>query len=268
LKKVHVHLTIFQIVVDIIAAGGQSARRFNSDRGVRVMGKECGNAGRGAGESESSATAYRHSVSGVIIPYFYLPGGFALAYGLLAASGVGLAVAAAGAAVMLATFAGDSHEYKNFVAGRQAETKTAAEIGTGHERRAAEATSVRAFKPGDGMADGTVYAGISPDTHNPMYTTTADARLTYTFNEARKYAEKLDGNGRRDWRVPTKGELNVMFQNRAAIGGFHETLFGLAGWYWSSTEDTDGYAWDQRLRDGYQGWDGKGVASSLRCVRG
>src|SRR5690349_10563178 len=44
-------------------------------------------------------------------------------------------------------------------------------------------TSNAAPKPGDRMADGTVYAGISPDTHQPMYTTPEDAPLTYTFNE-------------------------------------------------------------------------------------
>src|SRR5437870_5038986 len=35
-------------------------------------------------------------------------------------------------------------------------------------------------KPGDRMADGSIYAGVSPDTNKPMYTTPADATLTYT----------------------------------------------------------------------------------------
>src|SRR5205085_7850986 len=91
-------------------------------------------------------------------------------------------------------------------------------------------------KPGHRMADDTIYAGISPDTTKPMYTTPEDAPLTYTFNEARKYASKLDAHSHRDWRVPTKGELNVLFQNKAAIGGFDVTGSPPAGWYWSSTE--------------------------------
>src|SRR5713101_9753590 len=37
---------------------------------------------------------------------------------------------------------------------------------------------------GDRMVDGTVYAGISPDTNKPMYTTPNDAPLTHTFNQA------------------------------------------------------------------------------------
>ena len=119
---------------------------------------------------------------------------------------------------------------------------------------------------GDKMEDGTVYAGISPDTNKPMYARPADAPLTYTFNQAQKYAEKLDAHGRKDWRVPTKGELNVLFQNRAAIGGFNETGSNPAGWYWSSSQGGDN-AWGQRFSDGTRYIDTKDDASSLRCVR-
>src|SRR5205085_8274224 len=49
-------------------------------------------------------------------------------------------------------------------------------------------------KPGHRMADDTIYAGISPDTNKPMYTTPEDAPLTYTFNEARNYASKPDAH--------------------------------------------------------------------------
>jgi len=120
---------------------------------------------------------------------------------------------------------------------------------------------------GDKMPDGTVYAGLSPDTNKPMYTTPADAPLTYNFNQAQKYAAKLAAHGHQDWRVPTKGELNVLFQNRAAIGGFNETCAGGAGWYWSSSQVNNFVAWDQRFTDGTQYNGGKVNASSLRCVR-
>jgi hypothetical protein len=101
-----------------------------------------------------------------------------------------------------------------------------------------------------------------------MCTTPADAALTYTFNEAKKYAANLDAQGHRDWRVPTKAELDVLFNNRASIGGFNVSGRGLAGWYWSSTEDYNGGAWGQRFSDAGQGWGGKNGDSSLRCVRG
>jgi hypothetical protein len=53
------------------------------------------------------------------------------------------------------------------------------------------------------MPDGTIYAGISPDTHQPMYTTPADAPLTMQWKAAMQYAAALDANAHKDWRVPT-----------------------------------------------------------------
>src|SRR5437763_4259493 len=73
---------------------------------------------------------------------------------------------------------------------------------------------------GQTMADGTKFAGISPDTGKPMFTTANDAPLTMTFNEAANYALHLDAHGHQDWRLPSRAELNVLFNNRSAIGGF------------------------------------------------
>jgi hypothetical protein len=76
---------------------------------------------------------------------------------------------------------------------------------------------------GDRMADGTIYAGVSPDTGRPMYTTPADESGLHEQYEAKKHAYRMDAHGHRDWRVPSKGELKVLFDNRAAIGGFTAT---------------------------------------------
>jgi hypothetical protein len=122
-------------------------------------------------------------------------------------------------------------------------------------------------KVGDKMPDGTVLAGISPDTNKPMYATPADASLTMTFNEATEYAAKLDAHGHKDWRVPTKAELNVLFNNRAAIGGFDISGSYPAGWYWSASLNFDWDAWGQRFSDGCQGYNYKDVHSAVRCVR-
>jgi hypothetical protein len=75
------------------------------------------------------------------------------------------------------------------------------------------------------MPDGTVYAGISPHTSKAMYATPADAPLTMAFTDAKEYAAKLDAHGHKDWHVPTKAALNVLFNNRAAIGGFDVSGF-------------------------------------------
>jgi hypothetical protein len=120
---------------------------------------------------------------------------------------------------------------------------------------------------GERMLDGTVYAGISPDTGVSMYATPKDAPLTLKWEQAMRYAGALDAHGHHDWRVPTKGELNLLFQNRAAIGGFDLSGSYPAGWYWSSSQANDYDAWDQRFSDGDQYYDDKVIHAPLRCVR-
>ena len=124
---------------------------------------------------------------------------------------------------------------------------------------------------GDEMPDGTIYAGISPDTHKPMYATPRDAPLTYTFNQAQDtYAAQLNAHGRKDWRVPTKNELNVLYENRnkgKLAGTFNETGSYPAGWYWSSSQYRDNYKWVQSLSNGDQNIGHRDFFASLRCVR-
>jgi hypothetical protein len=120
---------------------------------------------------------------------------------------------------------------------------------------------------GDKMPDGTIFAGISPETNKPMYATPADASLTMTFYAAQKYAAKLDAHGHKDWHLPTKAELSVLFNNRAAIGGFDTSGSLPAGWYWSSSPGNRWGALGQRFSDGLQGDDGNDSHSSVRCVR-
>lgn len=120
---------------------------------------------------------------------------------------------------------------------------------------------------GTEMPDGTKYVGLSPDTGKPMYVTPADAPLTMKLQEAMDHAAKLDAHGRQDWRLPSKSELNVLFNNRAAIGGFNVTGSNPEGWYWSASEYDKWNAWGQRFSDGYQYYTNKDVRSSVRCVR-
>lgn len=122
-------------------------------------------------------------------------------------------------------------------------------------------------KIGDTMPDSTIYAGISPDTKKPMYATPADASPKMMFNEATKYAATLDAHGHKDWRLPTRAELKVLFKNRAAIGGFDPSGFGPAGWYRSSSQIDAWSAWEQRFSDGAWFNYDKGVQSAVRCVR-
>jgi len=67
------------------------------------------------------------------------------------------------------------------------------------------------------------------------------------------YCSGLDAYGHKDWRVPTKAELNVLFVHQASLGGFDVNgFFFPAGSYWSSTlsQRSDGAAWLHNFKRG------------------
>ena len=132
-----------------------------------------------------------------------------------------------------------------------------------HKRETRKKVSV-----GDVMPDGTRFAGMSPDDGKPMFTTPADAALSYTFNESRGYAAQQNLQfelGHRDWRPPSKNELKVLFKNRAEIGGFNQSPTN-ASIYWSSKPDYEYDGWGVCFNDGSELLS-KGVHHALRLVR-
>ncbi|GHU32979.1 hypothetical protein FACS1894172_10630 [Spirochaetia bacterium] len=66
-----------------------------------------------------------------------------------------------------------------------------------------------------------------------------------------------------DWFLPSKDELNAMYAKKAIIGGFNTTN----GVYWSSSESSSNYAWDQRFSDGYQLYYDEYNTFGVRAVR-
>lgn len=121
-------------------------------------------------------------------------------------------------------------------------------------------------KIGDKMPDGTIYAGISPETNKPMYTTPKDAPVTMAFKEAKAYAVKLNAHGHQNWRLPTKAELDVLYDNRAAIGGFDSTGSYPASYYVSSEQYDYWLVFFHRFSDGAPGIYPKTKLSAVRCV--
>jgi hypothetical protein len=70
-----------------------------------------------------------------------------------------------------------------------------------------------------------------------------------------------DGGGYDDWFLPSLDELNELYTNQVAIGGFQPAN------YWSSTENTTLYAWEQGFDNGSQGGNYKDDTNRVRCVR-
>jgi hypothetical protein len=69
-------------------------------------------------------------------------------------------------------------------------------------------------------------------------------------------------NGYSDWFLPSKDELNNLYLNRTAIGGF------AAAYYWSSSESNNATAWFQFFYNGNQDNYGfKDFTYYVRAVR-
>ena len=123
---------------------------------------------------------------------------------------------------------------------------------------------------GDVCADGTVYAGITPDGNVSMYVTRCDVGMSwngsactgtrlgrtwgtygtttgitnvntgeanttalavYGDTEAAKYCNDLSMHGQTDWYLPAKAELNVIYLASVAVGGTFRSSFDLSGSY-------------------------------------
>lgn len=77
------------------------------------------------------------------------------------------------------------------------------------------------------------------------------------WGDANKECENLG----RGWRLPTKEELVILYQNKDKIGGFADVT------YWSSTEYADFNAWYQDIGNGSQYFGNMSNAYYVRAVR-
>jgi predicted GIY-YIG superfamily endonuclease len=154
-------------------------------------------------------------------------------------------------------------------------------------------------------ADGSVYAGISPDNNSRMFTTRCDYGQTWdtgtsacvngrvslvwaAYNTVTGYTSSITGrtnsaglaalgagysaalacenltvNGKDDWYLPAKDELNILVSNATAIGHFLTD----GNWYKSSTEADYNVSWIQRFSDSGQYQSPKTDTAYVRCVR-
>src|SRR5262249_2949691 len=116
-----------------------------------------------------------------------------------------------------------------------------------------------AIEVGNKMEDGTIFAGVSPDTGRNMFVAPKDASGILRWKAAMKYAADLDSNGHTDWKLPSKAELGVLYQNRdkgALKGTFDTSGSSPYGWYWSASENPSGSesAWLERFSDATADW--------------
>jgi len=93
----------------------------------------------------------------------------------------------------------------------------------------------------------------------------ANTTVIVTVQGAGSYAAKLCNDltegGYNDWFLPSKDELDKLYTNKVAIGGFAGNL------YWSSSELDAYYAWAQYFYDGFQYNYNKNRTYLVRAVR-
>ena len=79
---------------------------------------------------------------------------------------------------------------------------------------------------------------------------------------AAQICANYQGGNYGDWYLPSKYELNLLYQQKAAVGGF---AFGY--YYWSSTEGSNNGAWTQGFGGGTQSTYDKDLVNRVRAVR-
>ena len=82
-----------------------------------------------------------------------------------------------------------------------------------------------------------------------------------TAGIAARLCGDLVQGGYSDWYLPSKDELNLLYLNRTAIGGFADND------YWSSTEFDGNTAWSQSFVDGFQANYDKNYTLYVRAIR-
>jgi len=104
---------------------------------------------------------------------------------------------------------------------------------------------------GDYIVTGATGTAIGTGLTNTNAIIAAQGSGSYAAQLCADYTVTVGGNTYNDWFLPSKDELNQLYVNRAAIGGFTERS------YWSSTEYTSTFAWRQYFIYGYHYTDDK-----------
>ena len=79
------------------------------------------------------------------------------------------------------------------------------------------------------------------------------------------YVNQHRTNTGKDWCVPSKDELNILYENLTQIGNFSTST---NPWYWSSSESSSNNAWFQLFSSGDQNPTTKNNTNRrVRCIR-
>lgn len=123
------------------------------------------------------------------------------------------------------------------------------DLGTGGVEETYSGKQWGVFSQSDSGANGTAIGTGKDNTDYLIGRYNSDTYLWYYVNQHRTNTSK-------DWCVPSKDELNVLYENLTQIGNF-STSSNSRSRYWSSSEYSSYHAWIQYFSSGGQGYDNK-----------
>ena len=89
-----------------------------------------------------------------------------------------------------------------------------------------------------------------------------DEKGLFAANACAGYSVKIRDSVYSDWYLPSKTELNLLYQQKKAVGGFSNTH------YWSSTEYKTNSVWIQYFGNGHQRIsNSESYANAVRAIR-
>jgi hypothetical protein len=117
---------------------------------------------------------------------------------------------------------------------------------------------------GGGCSGSAITSGNGADSQligDGQANTTAIVTDCATATAPARQCDNLSSGGYSDWFLPSKNELTKIYPNRTIVGGFSGT------WYWSSSEDSAGTAWELYFPTNTWVAACKSAVYSTRCIR-
>ena len=115
------------------------------------------------------------------------------------------------------------------------------------------------YKIHEGPAGGLVFMQHDDGTYVECWIQDESKKMNWDY--AREHVKKIDHGRYNDWSLPTKDELDSMYDNKDRIGNFHPAF------YWSDTEFSGLSAWLRSFSSGIPNYTGKSLNSRVRVIR-
>ncbi len=114
---------------------------------------------------------------------------------------------------------------------------------------------------GNACDNGTIYAGVSPDTANALIITPSDAPAKYKWDEAVAFCNSFTGSGYNDWRLPSAAEAGKIQDGWGHIGGLSNS------YYWSGDVVNAATSVAVAMANGATQNTAVQTLNAVRCVR-